>query len=113
MAEYIDRKEFIRIQCSVCDGNCESFDKCVDCDADCRCDFIKDLADIPAADVVPKARVLTASDVMLAHERAWNEIAADLNACRISSADAKYERIGVELLEKELMALLAESEVRA
>ena len=53
MADYIDRKEFIRIQCSECDGNCESFDKCADCDADCRCEFIKDLAAIPAADVAP------------------------------------------------------------
>lgn len=72
MAEYIDRKEFIRIQCSECDGNCESFDKCADCDADCRCEFIKDLAAIPAADVAPVVR---------AHWVEWDDGEGDTFEC--------------------------------
>ncbi len=57
MADLVDRQEFIKGQCNSCDGWCEDVNcDCLNCKADCRCDFIKDLADVPAVDAVEVVR---------------------------------------------------------
>ena len=44
----IDADEFIKEECNSCDGACESIPcDCLNCAADCRCDFMKDIADAP------------------------------------------------------------------
>jgi hypothetical protein len=46
--DLIDRDAFIKDECNNCDGACESIPcNCLNCTADCRCDFIKDIADAP------------------------------------------------------------------
>ena len=50
----IDADEFIKDECNHCDGACESMPcDCLECKADCRCDFIKDIVDAPTVDAVP------------------------------------------------------------
>ena len=44
----IDVDAFIKDECNNCDGACELIPcNCLNCTADCRCDFIKDIADAP------------------------------------------------------------------
>ena len=44
----IDADAFIKEECNSCDGACESIPcDCLNCVADCRCDFMKDIADAP------------------------------------------------------------------
>lgn len=44
----IDADKFIKDECNNCDGACELIPcNCLNCTADCRCDFIKDIADAP------------------------------------------------------------------
>ena len=44
----IDADAFIKEECNSCDGACESIPcDCLNCVADCRCDFTKDIADAP------------------------------------------------------------------
>ena len=44
----IDADAFIKEECNSCDGACESIPcDCLNCAADCRCDFMKDIADAP------------------------------------------------------------------
>ena len=53
----IDADEFIKDECNHCDGACESLPcDCLGCEADCRCDFIKDIVDAPTIDAVPVIR---------------------------------------------------------
>ena len=44
----IDADAFTKNECNSCDGACESLPcDCLNCEADCRCDFMKDIADAP------------------------------------------------------------------
>lgn len=44
----IDADAFAKDECNSCDGACESLPcDCLNCEADCRCDFMKDIADAP------------------------------------------------------------------
>lgn len=44
----IDADAFIKSECNSCDGACESVTcECLNCEADCRCDFMKDIAGAP------------------------------------------------------------------
>ena len=44
----IDADAFIKDECNNCDGACEAIPcDCLNCKADCRCNFIKDIADAP------------------------------------------------------------------
>lgn len=53
----IDADEFIKDECNNCDGACESLPcDCLECKADCRCDFIKDLEAAPTIDAEPVVR---------------------------------------------------------
>lgn len=53
----IDADEFIKDECNSCDGSCESLPcDCLECKADCRCDFIKDLENAPTIDAVQIVR---------------------------------------------------------
>ena len=48
----IDADEFMRDECNNCDGACESIPcDCVNCHADCRCEFMRDILDAPT--VIP------------------------------------------------------------
>lgn len=48
----IDADEFMRDECNNCDGACESIScDCVNCHADCRCEFMRDILDAPT--VIP------------------------------------------------------------
>ena len=48
----IDADAFIKEECNSCDGACESIPcDCLNCAADCRCDFMKDIAD--ASTIIP------------------------------------------------------------
>ena len=51
----IDAEAFIKDECNNCDGACDSIPcNCLNCTADCRCDFIKDIADAPT--IIPARR---------------------------------------------------------
>ena len=44
----IDADAFTKDECNNCDGACEALPcDCLNCEADCRCDFMKDIADAP------------------------------------------------------------------
>ena len=44
----IDADAFTKDECNYCDGACEALPcDCLNCKADCRCDFMKDIADAP------------------------------------------------------------------
>ena len=44
----IDADAFTKDECNNCDGACEALPcDCLNCEANCRCDFIKDVADAP------------------------------------------------------------------
>lgn len=44
----IDADTFTKDECNSCDGACEAIPcDCLNCTADCRCDFIKDIANAP------------------------------------------------------------------
>ena len=44
----IDADAFTKDECNNCDGACEALPcDCLNCKADCRCDFMKDIADAP------------------------------------------------------------------
>ena len=44
----IDADAFTKDECNYCDGACEALPcDCLNCEADCRCDFMKDIADAP------------------------------------------------------------------
>lgn len=54
----IDADDFIKDECNHCDGACEAIPcNCLKCRAECRCEFIKDLAEaqtvIPAEEAQP------------------------------------------------------------
>lgn len=50
--DLIDRDAFMRDECNNCDGACESLPcDCVNCHADCRCEFMRDILDAPT--VIP------------------------------------------------------------
>lgn len=44
----IDADAFTKDECNNCDGACEALPcDCLNCESDCRCDFMKDIADAP------------------------------------------------------------------
>ena len=44
----IDADAFTKDECNYCDGACEALPcDCLNCKSDCRCDFMKDIADAP------------------------------------------------------------------
>ena len=44
----IDADAFAKDECTNCDGACEALPcDCLNCKSDCRCDFMKDIADAP------------------------------------------------------------------
>lgn len=44
----IDADAFTKDECNNCDGACEALPcDCLNCKSDCRCDFMKDIADAP------------------------------------------------------------------
>lgn len=44
----IDADAFERLECNGCDGACEIVEcDCINCDADCRCDFMLDIRAAP------------------------------------------------------------------
>ena len=48
----IDADAFTKYECNNCDGACEALPcDCLNCEDDCRCDFIKDIAEAPT--VIP------------------------------------------------------------
>lgn len=45
----IDADAFTKDECNSCDGACEALPcNCLNCEADCRCDFMKDIAYTPS-----------------------------------------------------------------
>lgn len=53
MNDYISRRAYIEQQCHKCDGWCNYCNcDCLNCKSENRCDFIKELAEFPTADVV-------------------------------------------------------------
>lgn len=52
----IDADAFIKEECNNCDGACEAIPcDCLNCKADCRCDFMIDMADAPT--IIPAEEV--------------------------------------------------------
>ena len=48
----IDADAFTKDECNNCDGACEALPcDCLNCEADCRCDFMQDIANAPT--VIP------------------------------------------------------------
>ena len=44
----IDADAFTKDECNNCDGACEALPcDCLNCEADCRCDFMQDIANAP------------------------------------------------------------------
>ena len=44
----VDADAFTKDECNYCDGACEALPcDCLNCKSDCRCDFMKDIADAP------------------------------------------------------------------
>lgn len=44
----IDADAFTKDECNNCDGACEALPcDCLNCESDCRCDFMKDITDAP------------------------------------------------------------------
>ena len=73
----IDAEAFIKEECNSCDGACESIPcDCLNCAADCRCDFMKDIADAPT----------------IIQAEPCNDLAKPNNASTIIEAESYSER---------------------